>query len=107
MSDSPQTPGQVNHGDEPGHHVTFAEGLQLGGRPLGWILGTLGVMIWIIWEAPKSGASPWPNVRWAVTAVIVLAWIVPTYLVPVPSAARAWKWAAALTAAVALLISIR
>jgi hypothetical protein len=107
MSDSQQTPDQINHGDESGRHVTFAEGLQLGGRPLGWILGTLGVMIWIIWEAPTSGTSPWPNVRWAVTAVIVLAWIVPTYLVPVPSAARAWKWAAALTAAVALLISIR
>jgi hypothetical protein len=64
-------------------------------------------MIWVIWETPKTGTSPWPSVRWVVTAMIVLAWIVPTFVVPVPSAARAWKWAAALTAAVALLISIR
>lgn len=107
MSDSPQTREHVSSNAEPGHRVTFAEGLQLGGRPLGWFLGTLGIMIWVIWETPKTGTSPWPSVRWVVTAMIVLAWIVPTFVVPVPSAARAWKWAAALTAAVALLISIR
>ena len=90
-----------------GHHVTFAEALAVGGRPMGWILGTLGVMIWVVWETPKGSQSPWLAIRWAVTAAIVAAWIVPTFLVPVPSAARAWRWAAALTAAAALLLGLR
>lgn len=94
--------------DQPtGHRVTFAEALAIGGRPLGWFLGVIGIGMWIVWETPKTGNSPWPTVRWIATALIVLAWLVPTYLVPVPSAARAWKWAAALTAAVALLLANR
>jgi|GEM_PF-1454428 len=90
-----------------GHHVTFAEALAIGGRPMGWILGTLGVMIWVVWETPKGSHSPWIAVRWVVTAAIVAAWVVPTFLVPVPTAARAWRWAAALTAVAALLLGLR
>ena len=102
--DAPASNEPVQSG---GRHVTFAEALAVGGRPMGWILGTLGVMIWVVWETPKGSHSPWLAVRWVVTAAIVAAWIVPTFLVPVPSAARAWRWAAALTAAAALLLGLR
>ena len=88
----------------PGHRVTFAEALAIAGRPFGWILGTVGVLMWIIWPAHPAAGGQWPAVRWAVTAAIAAAWIVPTILVPVPSAARAWRWAAGLTVAAALVL---
>lgn len=91
----------------PGRHVGFREGLETGGRPLGWMLAVAGVLMWVIWDAPKDGTpSPWPAVRWAVTALIALAWTVPTFVVPVPAAARAWRWAAALTVLAAALTSL-
>ena len=88
----------------PGHRVTLAEGLQVGGRPAGWILGTVGVLMWVIWPAHPVAGGHWPAVRWAVTVAIAAAWIVPTFLVPVPAAARAWKWAAGLTVLAALVL---
>ena len=87
----------------PGHRVSFAESLAIAGRPFGWILGTVGVLMWVIWPAHPQAAGHWPAVRWTVTAAIAVAWIVPTFLVPVRSAARAWQWAAALTMLAALL----
>lgn len=92
---------------EAGRTVTLYEALETGGRPLGWLLAVAGVMMWVIWDAPKDGTpSPWPAVRWAATALIALAWTVPTFVVPVPAAARAWRWAAALTVLAAALTSL-
>ena len=86
---------------QPGRTMTFAEGLEAGGRPLGWLMGTAGVLLWLIWKDP---APHWQAARWAATGVIAIAWTVPTFLVPVPSAARAWRWAAAAASAAALLM---
>jgi DNA topoisomerase-1 len=81
--------------------VTLEEALQTGGRPLGWLMGTAGVLIWLIWKDP---APHWNTVRYAATAVIALAWIVPTYAVRVPDVARSWRWAAAIAIAAMLLL---
>lgn len=86
---------------EDGRTMTFEEALRTGGRPLGWLMGTAGVLTWLIWKDP---APHWNTVRYAVTAVIALAWIVPTYAVPVPDAARTWRWAAAIAIAAMLLL---
>ena len=86
---------------EDGRTMTFEEALRTGGRPLGWLMGTAGVLTWLIWKDP---VPHWNTVRYAVTAVIALAWIVPTYAVPVPDAARTWRWAAAIAIAAMLLL---
>ncbi|MFM7800408.1 MAG: hypothetical protein ACKPBA_15715, partial [Planctomycetota bacterium] len=78
---------------EQGRTVTFREGLETGGRPLGWLMAVSGVLMWLIWKDP---APQWDAVRYAATAVIAVAWTLPTYAVPVPDAARAWRWAAAI-----------
>ena len=81
--------------------MTAKEALEAGGRPLGWLMGTAGVLLWLLWVDP---APLWQALRFAATGVIALAWTVPTYLVPVPSAARAWRWAAAIAVASMLLL---
>ena len=86
---------------EPGRTLTATEALEAGGRPLGWLMGTAGVLVWLIWKDP---APHWDTVRLAVTGVIAVAWTVPTFVVPVRSAARAWQWAAAIAVASMLLL---
>ena len=78
---------------DAGRTMTFREALESGGRPLGWLMAVAGVLMWLIWKDP---APHWNAVRVASTALIGLAWTVPTFLVPVPDAARTWKWAAAI-----------
>lgn len=86
---------------QPGRTLTPREALEAGGRPLGWFMGTAGVLMWLVWKDP---APAWNAVRTGVTLVIALAWTVPTYAIPVPSAARAWRWAAAASLAAWLLL---
>ena len=86
---------------DTGRTMTFREALESGGRPLGWLMAVAGVLMWVIWQQP---APHWNAVRVAATALIGLAWIVPTFLVPVPDAARTWKWAAAIAVLTMLLL---
>lgn len=86
---------------DAGRTVTLREALESGGRPLGWLMGTAGILMWLIWTEPSP---PWSAVRLAVTGLIALAWVVPTFAVPVPAAARAWQWAAGLAILAALLL---
>jgi len=86
---------------QPGRTVTVREALESGGRPLGWLMGTAGVLMWLVWKDP---APPWNAVRVGATLVIALAWTVPTFAVPVPAAARAWRWAAVASLAAWLLL---
>ena len=81
--------------------MTIEDALLTGGRPLGWLMGTVGVLMWLIWKDP---APHWDAVRFAATGVIALAWTVPTFLVRVPTAARAWQWAAAIAVAAMLVL---
>lgn len=84
-----------------GRTVTLEDALRTGGRPLGWFMATAGVLMWVIWKDP---APHWNAVRYAATAVIAAAWTLPTFAVPVPDAARAWKWAAAIAVTAMLLL---
>lgn len=86
---------------EPGRTMTVEDALRTGGRPLGWLMGTVGVLMWVIWKDP---APHWDAARYAATAVIAVAWLLPAFAVPVPDAARAWKWAAGLAVASMLLL---
>ncbi|MBM4098992.1 MAG: hypothetical protein FJ260_03425 [Planctomycetes bacterium] len=86
---------------EQGRTVTFREGLETGGRPLGWLMAVSGVLMWLIWKDP---APHWDHLRMAATGVIALAWIVPTFVVRVPAAARSWQWAAAIAVLSMLLL---
>ena len=94
-----------DHGDaaaaEAGRTVTLREGLEAGGRPLGWLMAVVGVLMWLIWKDP---APHWNAVRTAATGVIALAWLVPTFAVPVRSVARSWQWAAAIAVLSMLLL---
>ena len=94
-------PSGMDPATQPGRTLTLREALESGGRPLGWLMGTAGVLMWLVWKDP---APAWNAVRLGATAVIALAWLVPTFAVPVPSAARAWRWAAACAAAACLLL---
>ena len=94
-------PSGMDPATQPGRTLTLREALEAGGRPLGWFMGTAGVLMWLVWKDP---APAWNAVRLGATAVIALAWLVPTFAVPVPSAARAWRWAAACAAAACLLL---
>ncbi len=94
-------PSGMDPSTQPGRTLTFREALESGGRPLGWLMGTAGVLMWLVWKDP---APAWNAVRTGATVVIALAWTVPTYAVPVPSAARAWRWAAVAAAAAWLLL---
>lgn len=96
----PYDPG-MDPAAQPGRTVTVREALESGGRPLGWLMGTAGVLMWLVWKDP---APPWNAVRVGATLVIALAWTVPTFVLQVPAAARAWRWAAAVALAAWLLL---
>lgn len=113
---APRDPAPVK---AAGGTVSLSDAMDRGGVPIGALLGAIGVFSWTVYGTPQvtdkltqvvtvpASAMPWLTLRWAITAAIVLAWVVPAFFVPNRRAARVWRWSAAATVAAALLLAGR
>ena len=103
-----------------GDVVTLRHAMHLGGTVLGWALAVLGVLVWILARSRAIDMSSvdaqvtaldllprWMVARDVLAMVIAAAWVIPTFLVPDPRAARTWKLAALISGAAAVLFAGR